>query len=354
MKLPIIGISQGDPNGVGMEVILKAFATPLLMEYCVPVLYANPKTFAFHKKALNLELPMYQQIKDISEAKAGQLNLIASNQEAVEIQLGKPSDLAGAEALKAIDRMLLDVNKKQLDAIVTAPIDKSSVKTVSNFTGHTGYIKTATGANDVLMLLFNDDLKVGLVTEHLPISQVASAITKENILSKLHIANATLKRDFGINKPKIAVLGLNPHSGDNGKLGKEEQDVIIPAIEAAKQEQIFCLGPYSADAFFGMKQYQQFDMVLAMYHDQGLIPFKSMAFDDGVNYTAGLSVPRTSPDHGTAYDITGKGIASSLSFMNAMFEAIKIHHQRNHEDALRANPLAFSEFKRERFRLEQA
>ena len=183
---------------------------------------------------------------------------------------------------------------------------------------------------------------------------MASAITKENILSKLHIANATLKRDFGINKPKIAVLGLNPHSGDNGKLGKEEQDVIIPAIEAAKQEQIFCLGPYSADAFFGMKQYQQFDMVLAMYHDQGLIPFKSMAFDDGVNYTAGLSVPRTSPDHGTAYDITGKGIASSLSFMNAMFEAIKIHHQRNHEDALRANPLAFSEFKRERFRLEQA
>ena len=354
MKLPIIGISQGDPNGVGMEVILKAFATPLLMEYCVPVLYANPKSFAFHKKALNLELPMYHQIKDISDAKAGQLNLIASNQEAVEIQLGKASELAGAEALKAIDRMLLDVNKKQLDAIVTAPIDKSSVKTTVPFTGHTGYIKTTTGANDVLMLLFNDDLKVGLVTEHLPISQVAAAITKEAILSKLHIAHTSLKRDFGINKPKIAVLGLNPHSGDNGKLGKEEQDIIIPAIEAAKQEQIFCIGPYSADAFFGMKQYQQFDMVLAMYHDQGLIPFKSMAFDDGVNYTAGLSVPRTSPDHGTAYDITGKGIASPLSFMNAMFEAIKMYHQRHHEDALRANPLAFSEFKRERFRLEQA
>lgn len=354
MKKPIIGITQGDPNGVGMEIILKAFTTPLLFDYCVPVLYANPKTFAFHKKALNLEQPMYQMIKDISEAKPNQLNLIASNQEAVEIQLGKPSPLAGAEALKAIDRLLMDANHKHLDAMVTAPIDKSSIETVANFTGHTGYIQKATGANDVLMVLFNDDIRVGLITEHLPISQIAAAITKEKIISKLRIAHQTLKRDFGINKPKIAVLGLNPHSGDNGKLGKEELDIIQPAIEAAKQEQIFCLGPYSADGFFGMKQYQQFDLVMAMYHDQGLIPFKSMAFDDGVNYTAGLTVPRTSPDHGTAYDITGKGIASPLSFVNAMFEAINIYHQRNNEDELRANPLPYAEFKRERFRLEQA
>jgi 4-hydroxythreonine-4-phosphate dehydrogenase len=353
MSKPIIGISQGDPNGVGFEVVLKTLQHDYIFEHCIPVLYANPKTFTFYKKQLNLEKPSYTLIRSINEAKPNQVNLIVSSEVAFEVQMGKASESAGKEALLALERMLEDVKSNKLDAIVTAPLDKSTVKTAEGFSGHTGFITKALGAQDALMILYNDDIRVGLVTEHIPISQIANSISRKIILEKLKIANESLKKDFGILKPKIALLGLNPHSGDNGTMGKEEIEMIKPAIEEANKQGIFCMGPYSADGFFGMKSYHQFDMVLAMYHDQGLIPFKSMAFDDGVNYTAGLTIIRTSPDHGTAYDIAGKDIALPLSFCNALFEAIKIYHQRNETAELRTKPLGFSELKRERFRLEK-
>jgi 4-hydroxythreonine-4-phosphate dehydrogenase len=353
MNKPIIGISQGDPNGVGLEVIIKTFQHPMMYEHCIPVLYANPKTFSFHKKILGMETPSYVPVRDISEIKGNQLNLISINNEAVEVNAGIASEAAGNEALRAIDRMLQDAKNNKLHAMVTAPVDKSTIKTASGFTGHTSYITDALGVDSSLMVLYSDDIKIGLVTEHLPIPSVSGVLKKDLIISKLTIANDSLKRDFGIIKPKIAVLGLNPHNGDNGTMGTEEKDVIIPAINEAKAAGIFCFGPYSADGFFGMKSYHKFDMVIAMYHDQGLIPFKSMAFDDGVNYTAGLPVLRTSPDHGTAYDIAGKNIASPQSFSNAVFAAIDLYHRRHQTDHLKSNPLGFSELRRERFRLEQ-
>ena len=353
MAKPIIGISQGDPNGVGLEVIIKILQHEVILNYCTPVIYGNPKSFSFNKKTMGLEKPNYVLIRDINEVKQNQVNLIVTNNDAVEIQFGKPSDIAGKEALLAIDRMLQDAKNGKLNAMVTAPVDKSTIKTNEGFTGHTGYITKALGANDSLMILANEDIRVGLVTEHMAVSKVASAITKEAIISKLKIASESLKKDFGIVKPRIAVLGLNPHNGDNGAMGSEEKDTIAPAVAQANQEGVFCFGPYSADGFFGMKNYTKFDLVLAMYHDQGLIPFKSIAFDDGINFTAGLPIIRTSPDHGTGYDIAGKNIASSESFGNALFAAIKIYHQQIESDELKKNPLPYSELKRERFRLEQ-
>ncbi len=354
MNKPIIGITQGDPNGVGLEVIIKTLQHPMVYEYCIPVLYANPKTFAFNKKVLNLEKPAYVAVKDISEIKGNQLNLIASSNEAFEVQFGVASEAAGKEALMAIDRMLQDAKAGKLHAILTGPIDKSTIKSVDNFTGHTGYITKQLGEDDSLMVLYNEDIKVGLLTEHLPLAKVPQSISVSSIVSKLHVASESLKRDFRIVKPKIAVLGLNPHNGENGKMGTEERDIIDPAIKEANEKGIFCFGPYSADGFFGSRNYRNFDLVLAMYHDQGLIPFKSMAFDEGVNYTAGLPTLRTSPDHGTAYDIAGKNIANPLSFSNALFEAIHLYHNRTEVEHLKENPLGYSEFRRERFRLEQA
>ncbi|MDP2174674.1 MAG: 4-hydroxythreonine-4-phosphate dehydrogenase PdxA [Bacteroidota bacterium] len=353
MKKPLLGISQGDPNGVGLEVIIKTFQHEFLFENCVPILYANPKTFAIHKSQLNIEKPNYVLIRDVSEAKQNQLNLIVSSQESFNVNFGKVDDNAGKEAFLALNRMMQDVKAGKLDIIVTAPLDKSTVKIEQGFTGHTGFITQFLNQSESLMVLYNDDIKVGLITEHIPISKISQTLNKDLIVRKLKIAHESLKIDFGIAKPKIAVLGLNPHNGDNGKMGNEENEIIIPAINEAKENGVFCMGPYSADGFFGMKQYTQFDLVMSMYHDQGLIPFKSMAFDDGVNFTAGLSIVRTSPDHGTAYDIAGKNIASNLSFTNAVFEGIKSFHTRNESNAFLENPLKFSELKRERFRLEK-
>lgn len=354
MKKPIVGISQGDPNGVGFEVILKSMQHQILYNYCIPVVYANPKTFAFQKKVFGLNDISYVLIKDISEAKENQLNLIVSSNDSVEVQFGVASEVAGREAFAALERMVADAKNGKIDAMVTAPLDKSTVKTNESFTGHTGYITKQLGVPESLMLLYSEDIKIGLLTEHLSLSEVPKKITKELILAKLKVANECLKKDFGIVKPKIAVLGLNPHNGDNGIMGKEEIETIQPAIQTAFGDGIFCFGPYSADGFFGKQMYKQFDMVLAMYHDQGLIPFKSLAFEEGVNYTAGLPVLRTSPDHGTAYDIAGKNMASFLSFSNALFDAIHIYNKRNEEKELKDNPLGYSEFRRERFRLEQA
>ena len=279
MNKPIVGISQGDPNGVGLEVLLKTLQHEMIYDYCTPVVYANPKSFNFTKKTLNQEKPSYVLIKDISEAKAGQLNLIASSNEIFDVQYGTASESAGKEAFSAIGRMMQDARDKKLDAIVTAPVDKSTIKTEQGFSGHTGFITQYLGLQNSLMILYNEDIRVGLVTEHLPLSKVSAAITKETIVNKLKIANESLKKDFGLLKPRIAVLGLNPHNGDNGTLGSEEKDIIMPAAKEANNQGVFCFGPYSADGFFGMKTYAQFDMVLAMYHDQGLIPFKAQPYN---------------------------------------------------------------------------
>lgn len=354
MENPIkLAITQGDPNGVGLEVILKTFQNPYLYEFCIPVLYASPKMFVATKKQLGLEEPNYFLIKSIDEAREGKLNLIISNDEPTEITFGAPSKAGGTEAFKSINRMLEDAKQQRLDAVVTAPIDKSTIEVPGNdFRGHTGYLAKELKAESHLMLLCSEELKVALVTEHVPLAEVSKNLTIDAIYNKIKLLNNSLVSDFTIRKPRIAVLGLNPHSGDNGLIGSEENTVIKPAIEKAYKDDTMVFGPYPADGFFGSGQYKQFDAILAMYHDQGLIPFKYMAFSEGVNVTCGLSIVRTSPDHGVAYDIAGKNIASCESFLGAVHEAINIVRRKKDWAEINSNVLRFSELRRERFRLE--
>ncbi len=350
-KLIKVGITQGDPNGIGMELILKTFAEESIYKYCIPVLYASPKTFTFYKKALGMENPMYHLVKSAEQAVTGKLNLVISSDETIEIQMGVASEVAGKEALKALDAALNDLH--HLDALVTAPLDKSTVAPHSkNFTGHTGYIANYLKADNHAMFLVSDDIRVALATEHIPVTELGKALTSDVIINKLHVMFNSLREDFGITKPRIAVLGLNPHAGDNGLLGKEEQTIIQPAIKTVFDQGKLVYGPYSADSFFGSGQYKTFDAVLAMYHDQGLIPFKTFAFYDGVNFTAGLPVVRTSPDHGTAYSLVGKGTAETLSFRAAIFDAIKIVKNRLQHVEDYKNPLPYAELRRERFRID--
>jgi 4-hydroxythreonine-4-phosphate dehydrogenase len=350
---PVIGITQGDPNGVGLELIIRTFADEHIYKYCTPVLYASPKSFVFYKKQLNLQEPMYHLVQSASEAKAGRLNLVVSSDAAMEITPGQASDAAGKEALLALDKALVDAAAGHLQAMVTAPLDKNTVAAnLPGFSGHTGYIAEKLGVDRYAMVLVSENLRVGLVTEHLPVSQIAQAITTDKIVAKLNILHSSLREDFACTKPRIAVLGLNPHAGDGGLLGKEEINIIKPAIAKVFGEGKLVYGPYSADSFFGSGAYKTFDGVLAMYHDQGLIPFKTFAFYDGVNYTAGLNLVRTSPDHGTAYDLAGKGTCETLSFRNAIYEAIGIVRNRlqHHEDY--ADPLPYAELRREKFRID--
>ncbi|MFN4914955.1 MAG: 4-hydroxythreonine-4-phosphate dehydrogenase PdxA [Sphingomonadales bacterium] len=350
---PVIGITQGDPNGVGLELIIRTFADEHIYKYCTPVVYASPKSFVFYKKQLNLQEPMYHLVQSASEAKAGRLNLVVSSDAGMEITPGQPSDAAGKEALMALDKALVDAAAGHLQAMVTAPLDKNTVAAnLPGFSGHTGYIAEKLGVDRYAMVLVSENLRVGLVTEHLPVSQIAQAITTDKIVAKLNILHTSLREDFACTKPRIAVLGLNPHAGDGGLLGKEEINIIKPAIAKVFGEGKLVYGPYSADSFFGSGAYKTFDGILAMYHDQGLIPFKTFAFYDGVNYTAGLNLVRTSPDHGTAYDLAGKGTCETLSFRNAIYEAIGIVRNRlqHHEDY--ADPLPYAELRREKFRID--
>ncbi len=350
---PVIGITQGDPNGVGLELIIRTFADEHIYKYCTPVVYASPKGFVFYKKQLNLQEPMYHLIQSAAEAKEGRLNLVVSSDAGMEITPGQPSDAAGKEALLALDKALVDAAAGHLQAMVTAPLDKNTVAAnLPGFSGHTGYIADKLGVDRYAMVLVSENLRVGLVTEHLPVSQIAQAITTDKIVAKLNILHTALREDFACTKPRIAVLGLNPHAGDGGLLGKEEINIIKPAIAKVFGDGKLVYGPYSADSFFGSGAYKSFDGILAMYHDQGLIPFKTFAFYDGVNYTAGLNVVRTSPDHGTAYDLAGKGTCETLSFRNAIYEAIGIVRNRlqHHEDY--ADPLPYAELRREKFRID--
>lgn len=344
-----VGISHGDVNGIGLEVIIKSFVDPQIFELCTPVVFSSLKTASYHRKALGLENFSFNPVKDLDALNAKRVNLINCYEEEINIDLGKPNVNTGKYALKSIEAACDALQQKKIDVLVTAPIDKHSIQSDTfNFAGHTSYLDKKFGGNEnALMLMVAEELRVALVTEHTPIASVAAHLTQEKIIKKIKTLAHTLTQDFGIRKPKIAVLGLNPHAGDKGTIGKEELEIITPAINKVKEENILVFGPYSADGFFGSNTYKQFDAVLAMYHDQGLVPFKTLCFDTGVNYTAGLPIVRTSPDHGTAYDLAGKNQASESSFRNALYLACDIYKNRIIYSDISANPLKTTAIKKE-------
>lgn len=349
-KKIFLGITSGDPNGVGMELVLKAFSNETLYNHCNPVLYATPQLFKFYKSKLELDNVFYKIIKSTDDFEKGRLNLKVIDVAETEFTPGTASVSGGNYALQSLIAAVNDIKNGEIHNLLTCPIDKKTIKGDQfPFNGHTEFLADSFEAEEHMMLLINDDLRIGLVTGHIPVTEISKSLTKDKILSKLNILNSSLKQDFGIVKPKIAVLGLNPHSGDNGAIGKEEIEIIQPAITEAFENGIMAFGPYPADGFFGNNLTPKFDAVLAMYHDQGLIPFKQVAFYNGVNYTAGLPVVRTSPDHGTAYDIAGTGNADIQSFTAAIFANNKIYRNRIEYFELNKNPLPFTKHKREKF-----
>lgn len=336
-----IGITQGDINGIGYEVILKTFSTPEMFELCTPIIYGSAKVASYHRKALSLPSINYSSISTAEEASQDKLNIVNCTDDEVKVELSNPTPESGKAALDSLLRAVEDYKNGLIDAIVTAPIDKHNIQSDSfRFTGHTEFLEETLGDGaKSLMVLAKDGLRVAIATNHLPLSQVPGAITKEELKQKLLIFNASLRNDFGVSRPRIAVLALNPHASDNGLIGTEEAETITPVIEELKQNKLLCYGPFPADGFFGSGNFKHFDGVMAMYHDQGLIPFKLLADGGGVNFTAGLPVVRTSPAHGTAFDLAGKGVASEDSFREAVYMAIDIFHYRSSEKSLRANPL---------------
>ena len=342
-KLLKIGITQGDINGVGYEVILKALADNRMLEVCTPVIYGSAKAAGYYKKQLGLESLNLQLIREAGEASGKRINLINCNKEETKVEAGVATPEAGRAALQALEAAVSDLQSGLIDALVTAPINKSTIQSdVFTFHGHTEYLESKDKGSKSLMILANEGLRIALVTTHIPVAQVASTLTEELILEKLRTLNAALKRDFSIVRPRIAVLSLNPHAGDNGLLGTEEQTIIIPAMEKAMAEGIVCTGPLAADGLFGSGNFKHYDAVLAMYHDQGLAPFKALAMENGVNITAGLSFVRTSPAHGTAYDIVGKGESNEQSMRSAIYSACDIYHSRHFVDGITTRPLPFS------------
>ncbi|HEV7621948.1 MAG TPA: 4-hydroxythreonine-4-phosphate dehydrogenase PdxA [Flavisolibacter sp.] len=336
---PVIGISCGDTNGIGTELIIKTFSDHRILEQCTPVIFASNKLINFYKKSLPEVHFNYQSVRDFTKVNPKQVNILNCWEEDIVITPGQLNETGGRYAVKSLFAAAEALKAGHIEGLITAPIHKKNVQSDEfRYTGHTPFLKDLAGAKDVLMLLYAMNLRVALVTEHLPVKNVAESINREILLSKLNLLNTSLKRDFGIDKPKIAVLGLNPHAGDEGLIGNEEETIIQPAIKEAKQNMLV-FGPYSADAFFARASYLQFDAVLAMYHDQGLIPFKTIAVGEGVNYTAGLSFVRTSPDHGTAFDIAGRNKADSTSFTAAVFECVDIINRRSDYEERNKNPL---------------
>lgn len=339
MNKPVIGITCGDINGIGTELIIKTFSDHRILEHCTPVIFSSNKLVNFYKKPIPDAHFNYQSIKDFTRINPKQINIYQCWEDEIPVNPGQLTDAGGQYAVISLVAAAEALKSGHIHGLVTAPIHKKNVQSASfQYTGHTPYLKNVAQAKDVLMLLYAENIRVALVTEHLPVSGVAQNVTRAAILSKLNLLHASLRRDFGIDKPRIAVLGLNPHAGDEGLIGNEEEQIIKPAIKEAKNNMLV-FGPYSADAFFAKRSYLQFDAVLAMYHDQGLIPFKTIAFGEGVNYTAGLPFVRTSPDHGTAFDIAGKNMADSTSFTTAVFECVDIINRRNEFDERNKNPL---------------
>jgi 4-hydroxythreonine-4-phosphate dehydrogenase len=341
---PVIGITIGDINSIGAEIIIKTFMDTRMMEFCTPVIFASNKTINFYRKLMNENNFNYQSIKDFTRLNHKQVNVYNCWEEEVQITPGVLNETGGKYAARALEVAIKCMQEGYINGLVTAPIHKNNIQsTTFNYTGHTPYLRDAFNAKDVLMFMTADNMRVGLLTEHVPLAEVAKYVTKENILGKLQLMKDSLVKDFGIDQPRIAVLGLNPHAGDDGLIGREEIEQISPAIKHAKGNGILCYGPYSADAFFAREMFKQFDGVLAMYHDQGLIPFKSLASGNGINYTAGLGIVRTSPDHGTAFDIAGKNLADPDSFRQAIFTCLEILEQRERYADNTRNPLKKTE-----------
>ena len=339
-KTILAGISHGDINGIGYEVIIKALSDPAINDICTPIVYGSPKVAAYHRKALNINNFSFNNIRSADEAHAKKSNMINCLDDNTRVELGKSTPQGGEAALISLERAVADLKDGKIDVLITAPIDKHNVQSDKfQFRGHTEYLKSKAGTEDVLMFMIGESMRIGFVTGHVPLSKVSEMITREVIVRKIKLMNNSLITDFAIRKPKIAVLGLNPHAGDNSLLGTEEAEVIIPAIQQAQKEGILAYGPYPADGFFGAGMFTKFDGILSMYHDQGLSPFKALSFDTGVNFTAGLPFVRTSPVHGTAFAIAGKGEASESSFRQAIYVACDIFRNRQMHADLTKNPL---------------
>jgi 4-hydroxythreonine-4-phosphate dehydrogenase len=334
----IVGISIGDLNGIGSEVILKTFDDSRMLELCTPVIFANVKVLSYIKKILGLETPLHG-IDQINQIVIGKVNVLNIWKESVDINFGTNEDNAGRYAIKSFVAATKALKENQVDVLVTAPINKHNIQSDEfKFPGHTDYLDKELEGN-ALMLMVQNNLRVGLLTDHIPVNEVAKQLTEKLIVQKIETIKLALIQDFGINKPKIAVLALNPHAGDNGVIGKEDDEIIKPAIKKLFEKRTLVFGPFPADGFFGNSQYERYNAVIATYHDQGLIPFKTLSFGNGVNYTAGLNKIRTSPDHGTAYEIAGKGLADFNSFKEAVYTAIDIYNSRNEYYEISKNPL---------------
>lgn len=333
-----VGISVGDTNGIGIEIILKTFEDNRILDFCIPIIFASTKVISYHKKALNINTQVHG-IESIKKATHNKVNLLNIWKELIDIELGEATEISGKCAFESLQSATNALKENDIDVLVTAPINKHNIQSDKfNFKGHTEYLENNFDGES-LMILMTDEIKIGLITGHIPINKVAETITSELIKKKVEIMHNTLVQDFNIRKPKIAILGLNPHCGDNGVIGTEDDEIVKPVIEEIQKTGKVVYGPYAADSFFGSESYKKFDAVLAMYHDQGLAPFKTLSFGNGVNFTAGLSKIRTSPDHGTAYEIAGKGIANNNSFKEALFSAISIYKTRNEYKSLIENKL---------------
>ncbi|MCK9617384.1 MAG: 4-hydroxythreonine-4-phosphate dehydrogenase PdxA [Lentimicrobiaceae bacterium] len=342
----IAGITHGDLNGIGYEVIIKSLMDARIMEMFTPIVYGSSKVASYHRKTLNINDFTFNLIKKADMAVPRRANIINIYEPEIKIDMGVSTHLAGEMAFLALEAAIEDIKKGLIDVLVTAPINKKNIQSDKfNFPGHTEYLAEKFSASDPLMLMVSGNLRIGVVTGHIPLTEVSNTINTELILNKIKILNESLKRDFNIQRPKIALFGLNPHAGDEGLLGNEEIDIIIPAVNQAMEQGILAYGPYAADGFFGSETFTQFDGMLAMYHDQGLLPFKTLAFESGVNYTAGLPFVRTSPAHGTAYELAGKDKASPDAFRAAIYLAIDIYKNRQMFDHLQANALSNTEHK---------
>ena len=339
-KTILAGISHGDINGIGYEVIIKALSDPVINDICTPIVYGSPKVAAYHRKALNINNFSFNNIRTAEEANAKKANIINCLDDNTRVELGKSTPQGGEAALISLERAVDDLKSGKINVLITAPIDKKNIQSETfKFKGHTEYLKSRAGVEEILMFMISESMRIGMVTDHVPIKKVSELITEELLLRKIRLMNQSLILDFGIRKPRIAVLGLNPHAGDNSLLGTEEAEIIIPAIQHANNEGILTFGPFPADGFFGAGSFVKFDGILAMYHDQGLSPFKALSFDSGVNFTAGLPFIRTSPVHGTAFAIAGKGEASENSFRQAIYLACDIFRNRQTYAEISKNPL---------------
>jgi len=338
-----IGISHGDVNGISYEIILKTLSDARVLEFFTPVVYGSSKVASYYRKTIDISDFNFNIIKSAEFASEGKANLVNIYNQEIKIDLGQCTEVGGQMAFLALEAATEDLKKGHIDALVTAPINKQNIQSEAfHFPGHTEYLTQRFGVAESLMLMVSHTMRIGVITGHVPVSQIPGMITRELIIKKVRLMNQSLTRDFGIRKPRIAILGLNPHAGDKGVIGQEEQEVIIPAIQQAFDEGVLAFGPYPADGFFGSASYRDFDGILAMYHDQGLIPFKALSFKSGVNFTAGLPYVRTSPAHGTAFDLAGKNSASPDAFREAVYLAIDVVRNRRMYQEITANPLSAS------------